>query len=322
MGVRNRSLDGLRGLAALTVLAFHCYVPGFQGGFIGVDVFFVLSGFLITCILRAGISMPAFYIGRARRLFPALLALLAAYGVVAPIIWPESVAFEIFRSASYLSDYILPPKVWPLGHTWTLSVEAQFYLLWPFIVSRLPSRKAPFVLGLAWISLSVWRVIVFGLWGYNIAYTHADSHCTGLVLGALLTYVPEQPKWLMWPGLLCLALLVCFLPHLSPLAIGPGIPAAEIAAALVVMGIRGRESRLLGNRVLSGLGLVSYGIYLWHRPIAYWLTYDRPVPWPEAVLIVAALAISLATISYFTVEAPFRKSRAAQLERSAVTASN
>src|SRR5690349_20309645 len=137
---RNSALDGARALAVLLVLLHHTRVPGFAGGFIGVDVFFVLSGYLITSILlreadSAGdIRIGRFLLRRALRLYPPLLLMLSAVLILGPSIWPtEQLGMPVLISALYLSDYATafygPLSV--IGHTWSLAVEEHFYLLWP-----------------------------------------------------------------------------------------------------------------------------------------------------------------------------------------------
>ena len=137
------ALDGVRALAILAVLLFHAKVPGVPGGFVGVDVFFVLSGFLITTILagehrRCGrIDLPGFYRRRLRRLYPALIVFLCAYlltaGLLFPRVAPEKHGRDALLALFYLADYgrALDMPLSVLNHTWSLAVEAQFYLLWP-----------------------------------------------------------------------------------------------------------------------------------------------------------------------------------------------
>src|SRR5690554_740053 len=153
----NLSLDGIRAIAALIVVACHAGMPGIGGGFLGVDIFFVLSGYLITRLLHSEhsatgrIDFRSFCRRRLRRLFPALATLLVIYLIAAPLFFPNipmhKHMLDATLSALYISDYArtlgVPPSV--LNHTWSLSVEMQFYLLWPgvmLLLLRLPPRTA------------------------------------------------------------------------------------------------------------------------------------------------------------------------------------
>src|SRR5487761_2131823 len=142
----NQALDGLRAVAIGLVAADHCWVPGFDSGYFGVDVFFVLSGFLITQLLvdeydsQGQIDLGKFYLRRLLRLTPPLAILLAVYLAVAPTLWPHYGLWPHIRDAAlaglYLADYGRAFWSQPtlLEHTWSLSVEEHFYLLWPFAV--------------------------------------------------------------------------------------------------------------------------------------------------------------------------------------------
>jgi peptidoglycan/LPS O-acetylase OafA/YrhL len=310
---RDPALDGIRALAALAVMAFHLRVPGFSGGYIGVDIFFVLSGYLITTLLRSG--PEHFYERRMRRLYPALLTMLVAYALLAQYFWPErsagNVMSDVLGAGTYLSDYLVKPGVWPLRHTWSLAIEAQFYLLWPFVVRRLPDRLAPAVLGATWLGLTLWRIAVVRLWGTDAAYYHLDSHSTGLVLGALLSYAPSRPAYYAWPGVAVLAILVVALAQAGKWSMVFGLSLAELGAALLIIGtldLRPTVLRtFLGNRFVAGFGLISYGVYLWHYPMA--IVARLIWPWQISLPIVFALSTALAAASYMSVERIFRLTR-------------
>src|SRR3546814_6270958 len=140
------ALDGLRAVAVLAVMVFHAMTGFATGGFLGVDVFFVLSGYLITCLLLvehhgAGrIAISAFYLRRALRLYPALLLMLAVYLLAAPWLFPEasvsSHARDALLAGTYLSDYSYAffKEPFYLKHTWSLAAEEHFYLLWPLLL--------------------------------------------------------------------------------------------------------------------------------------------------------------------------------------------
>lgn len=197
-------LDGIRALAALTVVAYHAHLPGLPGGFFGVDVFFVLSGYLITRLLvneharETGLTLDRFILRRMRRLLPALLVMLLAYLLTAPWLFPD-VAFskhlrDSLLSAVYIVNYatVLGAPVSVLGHVWSLAVEMQFYLLWPLVLLgllRLPRHLAIgliFILYLLATALRWWGGVGLAAWAF---YPRTETHCSGLLLGCLLGYV-------------------------------------------------------------------------------------------------------------------------------------
>jgi peptidoglycan/LPS O-acetylase OafA/YrhL len=148
------ALDGLRGFAVLSVVFVHCALPGFPGGTHGVDVFFVLSGYLITTLLVAESERPetvdirAFWRRRFRRLMPALAALVLAYVAIAPLLLPEVAHLRWRDAAAALTytmnlDLLAERRMTGLGHLWSLALEAQFYLLWPAVVLLLRRLRNP-----------------------------------------------------------------------------------------------------------------------------------------------------------------------------------
>jgi peptidoglycan/LPS O-acetylase OafA/YrhL len=192
----NPALDGLRGLAALVVLAFHTNPDLVGGGFLGVDVFFVLSGFLITRLLRAEIAATGtidvlrFYWRRALRLWPPLLAMLALYACFVPLFvpgtdWPRDVLLAMF----YLTDYSYPlwhePEL--LRHTWSLSVEEHFYLIWPLVIlltRRIEAANLAVIFFCLYVVATGWRVLDYWLFAdWYWTYLRFDTRLSGLVLG-------------------------------------------------------------------------------------------------------------------------------------------
>jgi peptidoglycan/LPS O-acetylase OafA/YrhL len=297
-------LDGLRTVAVAAVVLFHCAPSGpVSGGFIGVDLFFVLSAFLITTILREGVPLREFYIRRIRRLWPALLALLAVYLLVAPLLWPgRNHPFEAFL-AFYLADYSYPYLGMPhvLRHTWSLAIEEQFYLIWPLLLPLIAKRPV-LILGIGWVAMTLWR-LSFDDWA--IYYYRFDTHATGLILGALLAFVRPQVR----PGIafaaMAVVLALCFVGNIEQA--NASIPLAEIAsAALIAAAVNGWGSALRHPVMVWG-GKLSYGIYLWHFPIALYLRDDWGFLATAAVTVPASIA--LAALSYFLVERRFLRKR-------------
>jgi peptidoglycan/LPS O-acetylase OafA/YrhL len=293
------ALDGLRALAVLAVVAFHARVPGFGGGFIGVDLFFVLSGYLITQVLAENPSLPRFYWRRARRLIPALALMLAAYLAVYPLLVPN---YPHWRDAGlaffYLSDYSVAFSDAPnyLRHTWSLAVEEHFYLLWPLVVLRF--RPPVRWLLVAYVIATAWR----WWWpDWMEAYSRFDTHATGLILGCAIASA-WRAAFPAWPGLAILALCCALYSWGSPFVQGPGFVIAEIGAAIAILGT---PPRWLGTEALAYLGKLSYGIYLWHYPITRAFR-DSGEPWQLTLASSLALSIIAAAISYHTIEAAFR----------------
>jgi peptidoglycan/LPS O-acetylase OafA/YrhL len=292
----NPALDGLRALAAFFVVCHHSYAPFATGGFVGVDLFFVLSGYLITQSLAERPGLYDFYIRRARRLVPALAFMLVGYVVAMTYFSPErKPLIDAAIAFFYLSDYTFTLWSIPSGlvHTWSLAVEEHFYLLWPLIFLRF--RPTVRVLLVAYIVATAWRMG----WPWELAYYRFDTRMSGLILGCALA---ATPRWNFpaWPGIAGLAILCLVLSSGTRLALGPGIMLAEISAAIAIMGV---PPRWISLPTMTYLGRISYGIYLWHFPISFLL---RPLGWPLVLLLTTLLSIAAAALSYHFVEVFFR----------------
>lgn len=321
----NPALDGIRGLAVLAVVAFHCRLPGFPGGFIGVDVFFVLSGFLITTLLRkeavstGTIAVGNFYLRRALRLTPALLLMLVAYMAFSVAFLPVEPLKDAVLAGLYLADYSMAFWGRPdhLSHTWSLAVEEHFYLLWPLVVLatvRLEPRRLLRVFLVAFLAVTAWRWLDMLAWAdWNRTYYRFDTRASGLILGSIVAVAPPPRLGqggalrLGFVSLAALAILAVFLQFFVPLALLLGGLVAELATAgliLAVAGNRGGLHRLLSWQPLVRIGVLSYSIYLWHYPLTRAL---RPALDPHIQLaIVAPSSILLAMLSYWLVEQPVR----------------
>lgn len=294
-------LDGLRAIAAVMVVLFHARAPGFLGGFIGVDVFFVLSGYLITRILDENQDLRRFYWRRFLRLTPPLVTLLAAYLLLYPMIRPDHPhGRDAWLAALYLSDYSMAFFEAPdyLRHTWSLSVEEHFYLLWPLVLIRLrPSIKT---LVIAYIAATLWR------WNWpdwREAYYRFDTHSSGLILGCIIARAKFPVSFPAWPALLVLLVACMTFRWLSPLVQGPGWTVVEVAAAAAVLGT---PPAWLVTMPLVYVGRLSYGLYLWHYPIAR-VFRDAHDPWWITLAVSLGVGLSLAILSHHTIEAVFRR---------------
>ena len=312
-------LDGLRAVAVLAVVLFHSGPSAsFSGGFVGVDLFFVLSAFLITGLLvrerQVGgrIAIARFYWRRFLRLMPALGAMLAAYLIVAPFIWPGHNHFrDSILAAAYVSDYSYAFTRLPdmLRHTWSLAVEEHFYLLWPLLIAPLLKSGKPMLwLAIAFVTVTVWRASFTDLFQY---YYRFDTHASGLMLGALLFFALPQLKLRPLHAYAGLALLgaIFFIAEFGEAK--RWITLAEFASALLIgcaaSGQLGHLGSILHNPVAVALGRWSYGIYLWHFPIALALRDRHGFLFTSTITLTASIA--LAAISFYTIEAWVRRSR-------------
>jgi peptidoglycan/LPS O-acetylase OafA/YrhL len=329
----NPAFDGLRAIAVTLVVADHCRVTGLDAGYFGVDLFFVLSGFLITGLLaveietKGRIDLPHFYLRRFLRLGPPLLLLLAAYIVIAPAAWPQFSLQAHLRDVGlagfYLSDYARAlwgaPAV--LQHSWSLSVEEHFFLIWPLailLLTRCDARwRVPILFGL-FLLATTWRIFEYEEDGWAATYYRFDTRMSGLILGALLAIylprmgeIPERTANVL--GVVAYgALIVCLSMGSWH---GPGAlvwmtTLAELAAVGFLIAASSPKSwvySILSAPPLVALGVISYGVYLWHYPIAVY--FREWLPWYQTGPIVAISALAISTTSYLTIERPLQRYR-------------
>ncbi len=327
-------IDGLRAIAVVSVVLFHAGLGPFSGGYVGVDVFFVISGFLIGKGLLqemegGRLSLVGFYERRVRRIFPALFVMLsvtfAAFalilsnldlirlskGVVATLAFASNILF--FREAGYFAP---TAELQPLLHSWSLAVEEQFYIVFPLILAALTrARRAtrPVLIGLTVASfvLSIWATSRAPAFNFYLPFTRAWE----LMLGALLAagiFPTARLKPFAGPlSLVALALLIvpCFLyTAQTPF---PGLAAIPpTLGSVLIIGLAEHTSvgRLLSNRGVVYVGRISYSLYLWHWPVIvfarYWELFEFG-PWTPLICVAASFA--LASLSYHCVETPFRR---------------
>ena len=342
-------LDGLRTVAVYLVVAFHSGLGRFSGGFIGVDIFFVLSGFLVTRILVRDLGTSGrvrwrqFYARRVRRILPAaLITLLVTALVFAAVASPleKLDAFGGFRAAFfYVANWFFIHQATnyfavnvntnPVLHFWSLAVEEQFYLLWPLLLSGLylaVSRVGryrwwvlrAFVVGAGIASaLAALRI---GASHLERAYYGTDTRAYQLLAGAALALTPQllrlgsrvRPvaRRLAAVALVALVLLGSSLFGFSPITRGIATVAFTSILIVALENARGGwAKRMLSSRPFTYLGRVSYGTYLWHWPIIVLVTRGRHPAPLELFVIVCAGATTLAAISFRLLEHPIRTAR-------------
>lgn len=323
----NPALDGLRAIAMLAVLAFHSRAPFALSGYLGVDLFFVLSGFLITTLLAAEhreagvIYLRRFYWRRALRLYPSLLLMLTAFVGAAPFLWPELPAWRYAGwAALYLSDYskALLDEPYVLSYTWSLSVEEHFYLLWPLVLPAVLRARNPVrVLVIAYALATGWRIANYVWLGWEHAYFRFDTRLSGLILGCLLAF--WQPKVGRWAPLAILSLGAVMVMDTFMLRTGltAAVPVAELASAVLVLTCVTAPEQLRAVLPLAYLGRLSYGMYIWHFPLVYWLRENYA--WPVTLLIAGTASFCLAALTFHFVDVPLRRFSARPLRSSEPT---
>ena len=337
-------IQGLRALAVLAVITFHYNPTLLPGGFIGVDVFLVISGFLITQILMGQklksnqnllSTLRTFYFSRIKRIAPAYFVMLFATTVVAAILYipPDyNTFYKSLKSALYFNsnhyfagfgDYFAPSAVeQPLLHTWSLAVEIQFYLLVPLLVLLLTEKvlKAVyFLLILAFISLAEYRLRMQGI--EQATYYSLFARIPEFLIGGLVAlYIKTMPKSRNFNLLLSvfgLLLILISFAVLNENRLYPGIAVLlpAIGASLLIYanasekGKSNAVSNLLSFPILVWLGAISYSLYLWHWPILAFLRYYTGVENLSTGYSVFFIVLTflLASASYYLVENPMRK---------------
>lgn len=325
-------LDGIRAVAVAAVLFYHADLPWALGGFLGVETFFVLSGFLITSLLLAEwqaknhIDLKYFWLRRARRLLPAVWLLVLAVPILAGLLGRDAISrlqedipaalfyitnwVYIVREVPYFEAFGRPPL---LQHLWSLAVEEQFYLLWPLILSVLlrlsKNNRFRFFLatGLLVVLSTVWMAVLYspGLDPLRIYYG-TDTRAAGFLGGAMLATLWRPRRFLQkeggrfldglgWAGLLALVILYNRLNEFQPLLYRGGILLTALASALLITGASSPGTsigRLLEIRPLRWIGSRSYSIYLWHWPIFMLTRPGFDIQLPTAWIRLGQVAIT------------------------------
>lgn len=346
-------LDGIRAIAIVGVLVYH-FTPGvLPGGFVGVDVFFVVSGFLITTLLlrevaqNGKINLGRFWLRRARRLIPALLTVVIVCVALARVLGGDLLVgitrqtvgaltfstnwVEVAAGSSYFNS--TSPQLFV--NFWSLAVEEQFYLLWPFLlvvilaVTAQARQRVGIALALAFISASLMALMYVPNTDATRVYYGTDTHAYGLMLGAALAFAWASPHraglrhpfwrrhrhWFVGGALIVLTGCMALLSQASPVTFRGGILLASVATVILIAGLLeygGSWRRVMSLPALSWLGSRSYGLYLWHWPVL--IIVATIVPYASgtirgAAALTVSLLITLAVteVSYRLIETPIRK---------------
>jgi len=352
------ALDGIRAIAVAAVLLYHLELAAFQGGFLGVDVFFALSGFLITRLLAeefqktGSISLKDFYIRRARRLLPAMLAVVVLSVVVTAILVQDAATktrqdavaalgyisnwWFIFSEQSYFQSWGRPPL---LQHLWSLAIEEQFYVIWPIVAGAVLKSVGGYFLVViallgsfassAWMAWMAWHRDYPETADASRAYFGTDTHSMGLLLGSALgaagrsaefVAVPSLKLWMPKVSAAALLLLIASFyligENSRALYLG-GFLAVSIVTVVLIYSTTHHSnptSVLLSSGMFRWVGDRSYGLYLWHWPI-YALTrpgVDIPLTGAACAVLRLALTVIVAQASYVLLETPFRSGRIAR----------
>jgi peptidoglycan/LPS O-acetylase OafA/YrhL len=327
------SLDGIRGAAVLLVLLYHARVPGFLGGLIGVDLFFVLSGYLITSLLidehaKSGtIALGRFWARRACRILPALVVFLAVGLLLTAFLAPADFSSQTLNawyiltfSYNWIIAYVWQPSVGNLTlHCWSLAVEMQYYLIWPpillFFLKR-QGRGLPWFLG-GMIVFSLALRIMLAVTGqpFDRIYFATDTRLDGLLLGTLLAHLMARPaaKFSVGPGAVAVALigLAFLIGHDGFYDIRAQVADPLLAGlfsfaviAYVAAHPASRTAKALSSRWLVWLGQISYGLYIWHYP--FFKILRENLPWPQTLVWGSACSLACACVSYYLIERPYR----------------
>ncbi|GGY96706.1 acyltransferase family protein [Novosphingobium colocasiae] len=328
-------IDGLRAVAVVPVILFHAGIGPFRGGFVGVDIFFVISGFLITSILMTDIagghySIANFYEKRARRILPALFVMLAtclpfAWAWMLPDQWHDFAqsltGVSLFASNIVFwqgSDYFAASSEYmPLLHTWSLAVEEQYYLFFPIFLAALwplgPRRLLWLIAACAFASLLLsewaWRHLPSA--NFYLAPTRVWELFAGSIAAIIVrNRGPRAHQGLAMAGLIGVAVSLFLFDETVPFpSVYALLPIVGVMAILIWGTAETWAGRILANRLFTSIGLISYSAYLWHQPL---LTFARirTLGQPPAGLMpmLALASLGLGYLSWRYVERPFRGS--------------
>lgn len=338
------ALDGIRALAVAGVVTYHVGADWLPGGFLGVDLFFVLSGFLITGILldqtahTGHIDFAEFFTRRARRLLPALYLMLIAICAWAFFIADPDVIgdlrgaalaalfyvanwFFILTGQSYF-DAMQGPS--PVEHTWSLAIEEQFYLLWPLLLLLLVRKVGPRVMAVLMVvaiaASAALMAFTYDAGDPSVAYFGTFTRIHELLIGSLVAWLvhrglrmPDDARQTGWLALVGIVAMMGTIADDNDFYYRGGSVLFSLAVAWLLLAMTGDTTprgtaRVFSIRPLAWIGLISYGIYLWHWPLILWLTPERTRL--EGVALAAvqiAATVAIAAVSHYAIERPIRR---------------
>lgn len=337
-------IEGLRSVAVLLVLFYHAGTPFLPGGFIGVDIFFVISGFLITGILireieeTGMISLSRFYARRIRRLLPAatlvlITTLVAAWLIIPPLRW-RTVAVDGLTSALWTgnirfalsqTDYLTANDTpSPLLHFWSLGVEEQFYLIWPLLLVAVSAITWRWMTARTAVAITASVVVIASFitalnwtdsqqpYAFFLLPSRAWELATGALLAAATPLIPRINRYIrILLGGLGLITILASAVILDKTVQWPGVSTlVPVAAAVAIIASVGLPARSLSIPPFLAIGRWSYSLYLWHWPVLVLapIALDRVFTLAESLLALLASAV-IAVISYHWVENPLRSHR-------------
>ncbi|MES1192554.1 MAG: acyltransferase family protein [Steroidobacter sp.] len=330
-------IDGLRAIAVVSVLVFHVNSNLLPGGFVGVDIFFVISGYLITKIIHNQIvtnkfSVFEFYKRRTKRIIPVYLAvtifsLIVGYYVQMPFEYKglgnSSIAATLFLANvryALVGNYFQPDTIKPLLHTWSLSVEEQYYFFWPLMLlliirvgkSGFATKSLILLLLAGSFLLATWMAndIHYATYAYYLLPSRAGELLTGSYLG-VTQYQPSSQRISSALSITGMLLVLISILFINKNIAFPGISAAPpcLGAALIIAGAnQGWVNKFLSSSIMVFIGLISYSLYMWHWPFLAFTRYALDISTLDipTTLIIASIVIIVSTLSWRYIERPFR----------------
>lgn len=328
-------IDGLRAIAILSVVGFHAFPQWIKSGFVGVDIFFVISGFLISSIIfgnleKNSFSYYDFYARRIKRIFPALILVLATSFIFGwYLLLPDEykqLGKHTAAGAGFISNFVLwneagyfdnTSDTKPLLHLWSLGIEEQFYIFWPLLLGLVWKYRLNFLTITLFIAVVSFSANIFTVASNPVADFYSPlSRFWELMIGGVLAYLtlhkphhfPKNTNWQSTIGLLLIAVAVMYINKDRAFpgwwALLPTLGAFLIISAQPTAWV---NRYLLGNRVMVSIGLISYPLYLWHWPL---LVFARIVnfgtPSPQICSVIVAMSFALAGATYLFLEKPIR----------------
>lgn len=327
-------IDGLRAVAIISVVAFHAFPGKLPGGFIGVDIFFVISGFLISKIIfssleRDRFSLVEFYVRRIRRIFPALILVLVSCLIFGWFVLFDNEYRQLGKhttaSAGFIQNFILwresgyfdkSAATKPLLHLWSLAIEEQFYIFWPLLLAFVWKRH--------WNFLILTAIIGAASFAANLYFTHSSpissfylpvSRFWELMVGGLLAYITLHRPQLIekhknGQSIIGIALVLIGLLILNDGKLFPGwwalLPTLGTFFIISAGPNAWLNQKLLANQVMVWIGLISYPLYLWHWPLLSFLMIQEGEPSRVERIGAVFIAVVLSWLTYRFIEKPFR----------------